>query len=491
MDGATLNVGLRISIGNFSDINLPTITAPSQRPGQTSTTIYSSESWHFGLPAIAVSGDRYSVVTYDGNQPADYGQRMRRWLQMDATSGAITGGEAASVSKDTGNWRDQEIAALGNVLGVVYTGNNQVRADVSLDRGSSFAIQKVLQTGLKTGLRLVQMAISSDYQIACIYWGNDPMQITSRLMLVEATPTGFDANNTPLDYTWGTPEVLYDANGDATPVLMHAEFSAGGDLVVGYGYTRRRTAFWEARYRCAVRLWGQTTFTTTVVDAATRTTPTSSDPHVSLLGTGSSMEIFFAWDRADGAHLAYSNDAGQTFTTVHSVIARGAFMPTVHARVVAGKKRVDMLYLMPTRWGLELHDALWDDFTATATPTTYAITTATFTPGAPAPTTTVPAGYWLRMVGWFGYDAVIKGDQVVIAVHELTMDCYEYYQRSGQFLCPPRAGGGGGGGGSGGGGGGGGYKPPPPPPVLLPGLTSTVPSPDPNHRSQLKIIVIN
>ncbi|MBZ0137061.1 MAG: hypothetical protein K8I27_11880 [Planctomycetes bacterium] len=491
MSGGTLNIGLRIRIGNVSDINLPNLTIPGQRPGMTSTTIYSSESWYFGLPAIAVSGDRYSVVAYDGDTAGVYGQRMRRWLQMDATTSMVTGGEAASVSKDTGNWRDQEVAALGNVLGVVYTGNNEVRADISLDRGATFPIQHVLQTGLKAGLRLVQMAISADYQLACIYWGNDSTQQTARLMLVEATPTAFDINNTPIDYTWSAPEILYDANGDATPVLMHAEYSTGGDLVVGYGYTRARPTWWEANYRCAVRLWGQSTFATTIVDSATRTAPTSADPHVSLLGTGASMEIFFAWDRADGAHLAYSTDAGQTFATVHSIPVRGAFMPTVHARMVGANKRVDMLYLLPTQWGLELHNAHWDDFTPAAAPTTYAITTASYTPGAPAPYSSLPPGYWLRMVGWFGYDAVLKGDEVAIAVHELTVDSYEYYRRAGRFLCPLRASSGGGGGGGWGGGGGGGYTPPPPPKVLLPGLTDPVPTPDPNHRSLLTIIVID
>ena len=90
------------------------------------------------------------------------------------------------------------------------------------------------------------------------------------------------------------------------------------------------------------------------------------------------------------------------------------------------------------------------------------------------------------MVGWFGYDAVLKGDEVAIAVHELTVDSYEYYRRAGRFLCPLGSASGGGGGS-----GGGGYTPPPPPKVLLPGLTDPVPTPDPNHRSRLTIIVID
>src|SRR5690606_10464186 len=121
-----INIGVRLKIGNVSEINLAAGNTQGARPGATTTDIYSSDAWQFGLPAIAVSGDRYSVVTYDGDPNSSYYvNRRRRWLQMDAATSTVTGGEAESHSLDSGFWRDQEIAALGNVLAVAYTGNGQ------------------------------------------------------------------------------------------------------------------------------------------------------------------------------------------------------------------------------------------------------------------------------------------------------------------------------------------------------------------------------
>lgn len=488
--GATDLIGIRIRIGNSSVINLPNQAALPSRPGLTSTTIYSSQSYHFGLPAIAVSGDRYSVVTYDGDPGVQgYGERRRRWLQMDAQTGTVTGGTASSVARDTGNWRDQEIAALGNVLAVVYTGNNEVRADISLDRGATFAIQRKLNTGVAHGMRLVQIAISGDYRIACVFWGAAKTQWGTKLMLVEATPTAFDATNTPAGYDWAASELVHGTGFDVVPLIMQAEYSTGGDLVIGYGYS-----FWSgagsvvtltSRYRCAMRLWGQTAFSDTQVDTVSGSMP--NDPHIALLGSGASMEIFYTWDKDDGVHLAHSTDAGQTFTTVHSVSNPGSLMPSVHARIVGTDKRVDMLYLSPTPWGLELHNARWLNFTPATAPVAYAVTTATATPGAPAPDPSLPGGSWITMTAWFGYDAVVKGDQVAVVIHEVTVDSYEYYRQRGMFTCAgiARAGGG-----SGGSGGGGSYTPPPPA-ILLPGMGQPVPAPDPTHRSQLRIVVLD
>jgi hypothetical protein len=97
----------------------------------------------------------------------------------------------------------------------------------------------------------------------------------------------------------------------------------------------------------------------------------------------------------------------------------------------------------------------------------------------------MPNGFDITSVDWFGYDAVVKGDDVAVVLHERTCNSYEYYWMWSPGM--PMAGAGAGGGGSGGSG----SYTAPPPPVLLPGMTGTVPTPNPAHRNQLKLITLD
>lgn len=476
-----INVGVRLRLGNNSAINLAAGAASGSRPGVTETTIYSSESFQFCLPAVAVSGDRYSVVCYDGDPGTpQYGQRTRRWLQMDAQTGTVTGGGEDSYAPDFGSWRDQEIAALGNVLGVVYTGDGQVQAEISLDRGASFPVVADLEGSQTWGQRLVQAAIAPDYTFACLYWrtmggASGP---STELVLVEATPTGFDANQTPLGYTFGAGQVLCSPGEDVTPQLMHLCYSSAGDLVVGYGYTELVPipGTWNMRssaiFRCAARLQGGL-FSDVLVDREDDVVPF--DPHVCVLGSGSTMEVFYAYEKSDGAYLAYSSDAAGHFTPAQAVTVPGAQMPSVHARMQNGQKRVDLLYQSPTAWGLELHNLQWDNFGSGA-PSAYRLSVATCTPGTTTPPAGMPQGYRCTAAAWFGYDAVVDGDDVVVVLHQMSWESYDYY-----YLGAPAPGAAG----------------PaysgalPPPPTLLPGMTNPVAAPDPAHRNQLKVLKLD
>lgn len=493
----TLKIGIRISIGNQSAINLVGGNTQGPRPGMTTSDLYSSDSYQFGLPAIAVSGDRYSIVTYDGDSNQQYYvDRRRSWLQMDAQTGAVTGASAESQSPDSGFWRDQEIAALGNVLAVAYTGCGTVRAEISLNRGASFTIVRDLESNGLLGTRLVQIAMRSDYRIGVLYWRNtysSSWAWNSQLVLVEATPSGFDANNTPTGYKWGMPQTVHAPGTDVTPLLMHMEYSTGGDLVVGYGYTDVQFNWqtWQAvsttRYRCAVRPFGATYFSDTQLDQEVNVMPC--DPHVCLLGSGSSMEIFYAYEKSDGVHLLYSDNAGFTWQNVANVPMPGAMMPSVHARMQGTEKRVDMLYMSPSGWGLELHDLFWQDFTVGTVPALHRVTQSTATAGG-TPPAGMPQGLNITTLGWFGYDAVLVGDDLVVVTQEVTYNSYEYYWAQGwQWQNPQQGGGQASAAGSGGSGGG--YTPPPPPPMLMPGMTGTVPAPDPLHRNQLRLTVID
>lgn len=487
---APLDIGVRVRIGNPSAINLPNFAAPGARPGMTATPIYSSNSWYCGLPAIAVSGDRYSVVTYDGD-PNTYGQRQRRWLQLDSQTSTVTGGQAECYSDDAGGWRDQEIAARGNVLAVAYCQAGDVRAEVSLDRGASFPILTTLESTSGWGAqRLVQIAVAPDYTLGVLYWRSN-YSGNATLRLVEAVPTGFDANNTPLGYTWGSPTVVHAPNADVTPLLMHLEYSQGGDLVIGYGYTmflwQGSQRIGSSRFRCAVREYGMG-WRDAEIDREDRVMPT--DPHVAVLGSGSTMEVFYAYEKSDGVHLKYSANAGLTWQNGAHVAIAGAMQPSVHPRMVAGQKRVDLLYTAPLGWGQELHDLHWADFTPGATGTPNSLTQVSASPGG-TPPAGCPQGLLIHTTAWFGYDAVIKGDQVAVVVHELNYDTYSWWGMWGApFMggwagATPMAAAGASGGGAGS------YTPAPPPPMLLPGMGGTVPAPNTSDRSVISVIVID
>jgi hypothetical protein len=428
------------------------------------------------------------VATYDGDAlQRSYATRKRQWLQYDAVASTVVGGNADCPSYDSGFWRDQEIAAEGNVLAVVYTGNGEVRADVSLDRGATFPIQQALNAGTCWGQRLVQAAIASDYTLGCLFWRTvgSSSNPRSELVLIEATPTGFDINNTPIGYAFGAPKIVHDANDDVTPLLMHLAYSSGGDIVVGYGYTivtpgPNWTVTSSSRFRCATKLFGQTNFTDQELDREDFTMPC--DPHVSVLGSGASMEIFYAYEKTDGIRLLYSANAGITFTQIALVSEPGANMPNVLARMQGTQKRVDLLYCAQASMGMEIHDAHWDDFGVSA-PTLYRVTQCTVVAASAPVYPGMPNGFDITSVDWFGYDAVVKGDDVAIVIHERTYNCYEYYGMWGGPM--------GGGVAAAGGGSGGGSYASTPAPVLLPGMTGSVPTPNAAHRNQLKIVTLD
>lgn len=145
-----------------------------------------------------VAGGLSELPPEDGNTP----------------SASLDLGRVGVPSPDPGSWRDHEIAARGSVLAIVHTGNGQVRADVSLDRGASFPIQQVLDAAAGiSGPRLVQCAIAPDYTLAFFYWraAGPEAAPRSELCVVEATPTGFDVNDTPAGYAFQPAFVIRDS----------------------------------------------------------------------------------------------------------------------------------------------------------------------------------------------------------------------------------------------------------------------------------------
>ena len=235
----------------------------------------------------------------------------------------------------------------------------------------------------------------------------------------------------------------------------------------------------QASYRCSARLAGQS-WHHSEVDHVDQVLP--ADPDVCILGSGTSMKVFYAYEKDDGIHVQVSSNAGHSFVHVATAGNPGAMMPSIHARVLGEVLKLDVLFLDPSPAGFEVHDLRWADFYTTS-PAVFRVTHATLDPtavppggGAPgsgAPYAGLPEGFTTTSVGWFGYDAVTDGDHIAVTVLEQTVQSYAFFWLPGV--------------GSGGAGSGAAL----PPAVLLPGMTGVVPPPDPADRNQLKLLVID
>ncbi len=478
---------IRVRIGAPSVINVAALGGGNHPGIQLDQTIYSSDSWMFGLPTIAVSGDRSTVVCYEGDRAdAHRYERYELRLQHDASSGAVTGGAVEDASPDAGNWRDHEIAALFNVLAILRGGEARVELALSFDRGATIG-QTVALGPSSAGYRprLVQAAMALDYSLAVLFWRSLPDGATE-LVLVDGRPSAFDGGGSPTQFAFDAPVVIHRAPGDVTPVLMGTTWSDGGDLVVGYAYTSftngpDRTWISLTQNRCYVRPFGEAARDTLVEESRI----VGRDPSVAVTGQGATLRIFYAYEGTTGIRLTTSDDAGLTFTPPLAIGDGTSHMPTVLARPGPGGPALDVLYLAQSAEGTELHVRHWDDFDL-GTFNDYRLTTAVTEGGgqllppdgdvASLPST----DFRITQVAWFGYDAVLDGDEIVVVVDEETIDGYEFWpaidlgapgvlEDTASGAAP--------------------FVPADPPP-LAPGLTETVSAPDPLHRHQLRLLRI-
>lgn len=482
---------VRIRIGPPSVINAASDPGDEYPGIVDETTLYSSNSWCFGLPTIAVSGDRTSIVCYEGDRGSpDARGRYEMRLQHDGATGVVTGGGSEETSPDSGNWRDHEIAALYNVLALVHGTGDAITLKLSFDRGATFAQEeRFLQGGSAWRPRLVQVAMALDYSLAVLFWRSNHDGSTD-LALVEGRPSAYDGTGSPTAFAFDPLEVIYHDAFDATPMLMSAVWSDGGDLVIGYAFTRFRTlpdTSWESltQNRCAVRPWGGT-FADVLVE---EDRIVGKDPSVAVTGQGDTLRIFYAYERADGVGLRVSEDGGHTFSAPIRGGASGAHMPTVFAREGDTGTTVDLLYLgYGARWAMELHLLHWPVFSLEVPGEVYRLTQAVVEDGGELPPDrpvpgaeegALPPGYGPRVtqVAWFGYDAVLDGDEIVVVYDEETYDAVTYLDGPVRGLSgdAPASG----------------YDEgfvPVDPPPLAPGMTEPVPDPDPDEMHQLKLL---
>lgn len=484
---------LVLAIGERSAINQEDPLVPAHPAVISRETIYSSDSWNFGMPTIAVSGDRTSIVAYEGDRhlgmlPGRYEVR----LQHDAATGAVTGGGSVETSADSGNWRDHEIAALYNVLSVARSESDRVRVKLSFDRGATFGQEVELGT---TGLgragqtRLVQLAMAVDYSLAVVYWQVDPQRGELELKLSEGAAVSFDNNGSPTWFAFAPAKTLAVAPGTASPLVSGVAWSDGGDLVIGYGFSRweRPGIGWRSitEFHCAVRPFGSV-FTFVEVD---REELVGLDPSVAVLGQGAGLRIFYAYEVRAGVRLAVSEDAGVTFAIEPAFGGAGAHNPTVFARELGGATHVDVLYLARRPAGVELHHARWEAW-GTGARRDHRLSAATMVPSPVSlgrPTTygfSGPYDFGLRttQVNWLGYDAVRDGDEIVVCYDEVTRDaaflCLGLWRPgatttgNGPVLWPTSV-------------------TPASPPPLAPGMTTPMPPVVAGHEHQLRLVRIN
>jgi len=490
----TIAALVRLRIGPPSAIN----TAPaagSDYPGVLSLdTIYSSDSYLFGLPTCAISGDRTTVVAYEGDMSDPYRyDRYEMRLQHDRVTGLVTGGAALEPNPDSGNWRDHEVAALYNVLALVHCGLSEVTVRLSFDRGATFSQTASLsRVGADGATHLAAIEMAADYTIAVAFWQSYPGG--AELLLAEGHPAAFDGGGSPTSFTFGAPQVLFRTAGDVTPVIMGVTWSSGGDLVVGYGFSSFQ---WDdvtmvttvtTQFRCAVRLFGGVFYDRLVEEDVT----VARDPSVAVLGEGASMQIFYAYEGRDGVRMRTSADAGGTWSAPIELNDPFSYLPTVLARPQGPELRVDLLFLTNGSVGTELHLRHWEDF-GTSPSSDHRLTEATMEGdfGDPLPLPMPGMGGALpfaptesptiTQVSWFGYDATLDGDDIVIVFDEEKTQPFAVMMMGEDMRGVPMPDG----------------APGMPaagdfevadPPPLAPGLTEPVPAPDPAHRHQLKLM---
>ncbi len=488
---------IRVRIGPPSPINAAAAPGTDHPGVLEEATLYSSDSWGFGLPAIATSGDKTSVVCYEGDRtdPAIW-TRYEMRLQYDRVSGEVTGGGSDETSPDSGNWRDHEVAALYNVLARAHGGSDAVALAISYDRGATFAQTETFPSpGTAWRPRLVQVAIALDYSLALLYWRSN-VDGTTDLVLVEGAPSAYDPQNpgSPSAYRFDPAVVLHHVGGDVTPALMGATWSVGGDLVIGFAYTSftsRPDFTWQNRTdtHVLVRPWGGAVRDTLVEEDVV----VGKDPSVAVVGEGDTLRVFLAYEARDGVRVAVSDDAGRTFSTPVSLGDPSANAPTIFAREKDAATVVDVLYLAQAPEGLELHVAHWDDG-VTGAIETWRLTRAKrddaglLPPDRPlpgAPTGALPPAYGYRQtqIAWLGYDATEDDDgHLVVVYDEETWEDLVMVYDVGMPPMPPMMGAGG--------------MPsaadprfvPVDPPPLAPGMTMQMPPPDGAQMHQLRWI---
>jgi len=485
--GRKTTATITLTIGPKSPVN-PSFPATTAFTGLKSTTdLFSSEAPIFGLPAIAGSGDRVSVICYDSvevpttnpgpGRPAGcmapYGiERKQRRLQLDTVTKAKSQGETADLGRDSSYWRDTEVAGRFNVIAIAQAGGAGVTVELSFDRGGTFPAKISLGSGDWT--RLVAIDMAPDYTTGVVFWATSTEG--TDLFLAEGRASAFDANNSPSEFAFDAPVRLMTLGHNVTPLVSDVQYSACGDLLVACGHTKFESAGqMQARLTMTVSTFRRHAGTTkiegpTTVDLETEIVP--SDPSLAITGCGGAAEVYVAYESKDGARIKKSADGGATFATSLTFGTTSAHAPRVFARPGPSGTVVDCLYLDagPAGVGDDLNLLRIDGDLATGK-SVHALVAARLVTGT-------AGAQDVESVGWFGFDACELGGDLWLSVHEQRQAYYTPFPfgRGGVFTA---AGAGGGAGAASA------------PAVLYPGMTQPVPAFSATATHKLRVLQID
>ncbi|MGH7161925.1 MAG: hypothetical protein ACREID_00460, partial [Planctomycetota bacterium] len=181
---------VRIGIGEESIINEGGPDSPvlDDYPGVLETdTLYTSDSFLFGLPAAAADGGLTHAVFHDGGE-GDL-RRFEVRLRHDRATGEATVLGKDEVDADFTGWRDHEIAARDGLVAFARSGGDAVTVRISFDGGATFGQTAGFPT--PDGAyppRLVQAAFGPQQQLALLFWRNNA-DFSTDLLFVEGTRT--------------------------------------------------------------------------------------------------------------------------------------------------------------------------------------------------------------------------------------------------------------------------------------------------------------
>ena len=469
-------------VGAEGPANQPASPASPLPFGGTATTAYTSNSWRFGAPAVAVQRGRFSLLVQEGHhgRPADDDRFELRLREVD-DAGTLRGG---AVAMPAGSLRFGEYAVgvRGNVLATVRGENEGLRIALSFDRGTTF-VPGPLLLGTSPAMARPDLELAADGRLLVAGWRLAASGPGLELVAVEGTPATFE-DGEPRSYVFTPVRVLATAPAGHLPLATRCALSANGDLAVAFGTLQfAATQIWQPRtsWRCAIQRLGRGLV---LRDLATFD-GLGAGIDVTAFGTGPNLSVVVAHDALDGVRMLVGDDRG--FTATGTFGRAGDRDPRLAGFESNGERALDLLWLAPRASGRELHRAAFASWPAVGPELTVVVDAAcvwqdpslasalpgvvySSTPGLGNVLTT-------RQVAERGFAIARDRAGLVLVVDEVTADNEDLVLGS-TYLVPPT----------------GGLLPPVPfvplpvPPPVAPGLTAELRAPSGGDVHQLRVL---
>lgn len=344
-------------VGAEGPANLPASPASPLPFGGVATTPYSSNSWSFGAPAVAVDRGRLALLVQEGHhgRPADHDRFELRLREVD-DAGTLRGG---AVAMPAGSLRfgEHAVGVRGNVLATVRGENEGLRIALSFDRGAT-VVPGPLLLGTSPAMARPDLELAADGTLLVAGWRLAASGAGLELVAVEGKPATFE-DGEPRSYTFAPVRVLATAPVGHLPLATGCALSANGDLAVAFGTLQFAAAqIWQPRtsWRCAVQRLGRGLV---VRDLATFD-GLGSGIDVTAFGVGPDLRFVVAHDAPDGVRLLAGDETG--FTAAGTFGGAGDREPRLASDESTGARVLDLLWLAPRASGRELHRAAFGNW---------------------------------------------------------------------------------------------------------------------------------